>query len=170
MKFSAAGKRRRRSTSTKAECSTRSTNRNLSHRSSGWRLVRCASAPPHFKMNAQLFLSRDETHVKTPSLVEPRRSFRELVQPLDELAGRSVNLIRRPLPEFEMDSAAYYIPRYLFIGPKGGGEPIRVGIFAGTSGLEPEGTIALREFVERLELTPAMVKDYCLFLYPLLNP
>ena len=101
---------------------------------------------------------------------ETRRSFRDLVMPIDDLAARSVSLVRRPLPEFSVEGAAYHLPRYLFVGPKGGAEPIRVGLFAGTNGTELEGTLALREFVERLELTPAIARDYCLFLYPLLNP
>ena len=34
---------------------------------------------------------------------------------------------------------AYELPRYLFIGPKGGDDTIRVGLFAGIHGDEPEG-------------------------------
>ena len=102
--------------------------------------------------------------------VETQRSFRDPVHSLDEIALRSVNLVGKPLPEYECDGRSFYIPRYLFIGPKGGAEPIRVGLFAGTHGDDPEGTTALREFIERLELTPTMATGYCLFLYPLLNP
>lgn len=98
------------------------------------------------------------------------RSFRDAVQVLEEIARRSVSLISKPLPEFQIDGRSYYLPRYLFLGPKGGAEPIRVGFFAGAYGDEPEGTLALREFVERLELAPILGKDFCLFLYPILNP
>ncbi len=114
--------------------------------------------------------TRNDKQLQGDDSADAPRSFRDAVHSLDEIAKRSVNLVGKPLPEFETNGRSFYITRYLFLGPKGGAEPIRVGLFAGTHGNEPEGTIALREFVERLELTPIIAKDYCLFLYPLLIP
>src|SRR5688572_7127273 len=111
-----------------------------------------------------------QVHNEVQNQSRTGRSFRDAVQALEEISRRSVSLISKPLPEFQIDARAYHIPRYLFLGPKGGAEPIRVGFFAGTYGDEPEGTVALREFVERLELAPILGKDFCLFLYPILNP
>ena len=50
-----------------------------------------------------------------------------------------------------MAGRAYELPRYLFIGPKGGDDMIRVGLFAGIHGDEPEGVHALIQFLTVLE-------------------
>src|SRR5687768_17037301 len=89
---------------------------------------------------------------------------------LERACEDSVNLVRKPLPAFQVDGREFRIPRYLFVGPKGGGEPIRVGIFAGVHGDEPEGTFALSEFVLALERSPSLARDFFLFLYPIVNP
>jgi predicted deacylase len=62
------------------------------------------------------------------------------------------------------------LPRYLFLGPQGGAEPLRVGIFAGVHGDEPAGSFALLRFVRVLEEKPEIARGYCLFLYPICNP
>ncbi len=99
-----------------------------------------------------------------------RRSLAELLAPLDQLAASSANLIAKPAGRFEHAGESYEIPRYLFIGPKGGSEPIRIGIFAGLHGDEPEGVHALVQFVRLLETEPELATGYCLFLYPVCNP
>ncbi|MCX6902020.1 MAG: succinylglutamate desuccinylase/aspartoacylase family protein, partial [Verrucomicrobia bacterium] len=64
----------------------------------------------------------------------------------------------------------HQLPRYLFLGPKGGDDPIRVGIFAGIHGDEPEGVHALVRFLSLLENKPELAAGYCLFIYPVCNP
>ncbi len=59
---------------------------------------------------------------------------------------------------------------YLFLGPKGGGEPLRIGVFAGIHGDEPEGVNAMMRLVTLLEAQPELARGYCLFLYPICNP
>jgi murein peptide amidase A len=89
---------------------------------------------------------------------------------LDRACRDSVNLLRKPLPAFRAGDREFQIARYLFVGPKGGAEPIRVGLFAGLHGDEPEGTLALSEFALALERNSDLARNYFLFLYPLLNP
>jgi hypothetical protein len=89
---------------------------------------------------------------------------------LEKASRDSVNLVRKPLPKFEAGGKEYQIPRYLFVGPKGGGEPIRVGLFAGVHGDEPEGTYALQDFALTLEQSPNLARNYFLFFYPIVNP
>src|ERR1700678_3481322 len=72
----------------------------------------------------------------------PRRAVVGLVAPFDRLRAQSPNLIADHKATFEVEGQAYDLPRYLFIGPRGGDEPIRLGIFAGLHGDEPEGTHA----------------------------
>jgi protein MpaA len=100
----------------------------------------------------------------------PRRSVSGLLAPLDQLAAKSTNLIARPIGHFERDGRRYEIPRYIFVGPKGGDTPIPVGIFAGIHGDEPEGVRALVRFAQWLEARPELAAGYCLFLYPACNP
>jgi murein peptide amidase A len=99
-----------------------------------------------------------------------RRSISELLAPLDQLAAKSANLLARPIGHFERDGRRYEIPRYVFVGPKGGDTPIPVGIFAGIYGDEPEGVRALVRFAQWLEAEPELAAGYCLFLYPACNP
>ncbi|MCI0535761.1 MAG: succinylglutamate desuccinylase/aspartoacylase family protein [Verrucomicrobiales bacterium] len=60
--------------------------------------------------------------------------------------------------------------RYLYIGPHGGGDAIRIGIFAGIHGDEPAGPHAIHKLIGLLEANPTVVQGYQLFLYPICNP
>src|SRR5512146_3166674 len=107
--------------------------------------------------------------VPKPDLV--RRSVADALAPLDQLIASSPNLITaKPGAFFRAGGARYEFPRYIFIGPKGGGEPIRIGSFAGIHGDEPEGVHALIRFLTLLERRPEIATAYCLFLYPICNP
>jgi hypothetical protein len=72
--------------------------------------------------------------------------------------------------KFETGGETFELPRYLLIGPGGGGETIRVGLFAGIHGDEPEGVHALVQFVQLLEAQAELAAGYCLFIYPICNP
>lgn len=99
-----------------------------------------------------------------------RRSVADVLEPLDRIAAQSANLIANHDARFEVEGRTYELPRYLYLGPDHGGDPIRLGIFAGIHGDEPEGTQALVEFVRRLEARPELARGYVLFLYPVNNP
>jgi predicted deacylase len=47
---------------------------------------------------------------------------------------------------------------------------IRIGIFAGIHGDEPEGVHALIQFLSLMARQPELATGYCLFVYPLCNP
>jgi protein MpaA len=100
----------------------------------------------------------------------PLRSIPELLTPLERLAAKSPNLIARPAGHFELSGQTYELPRYVFIGPKGGDEPIRIGLFAGIHGDEPAGARALIQFLALLEQAPDFASGYYLFAYPICNP
>jgi protein MpaA len=99
-----------------------------------------------------------------------RRAVDRLLAQLDLLAGQSEHLIKRPFGQFQGNGQSYQMPRYVFLGPTGGGDTIRIGIFATIHGDEPEGALALTRFAAALEKNPEVAKGYCLFLYPLCNP
>jgi murein peptide amidase A len=62
------------------------------------------------------------------------------------------------------------LPRYLFIGPRGGDDPIRIGIFAGIHGDEPAGSYAAVNLLQMLERQPDIARGYWLYVYPVCNP
>jgi hypothetical protein len=98
------------------------------------------------------------------------RSLAELLAPLERIAATSPNLVANHDARFEVDGESYELPRYLFVGPRGGDTPIRVGIFAGVHGDEPEGVHALVQFIKLLEAKPELATGYYLSFYPVCNP
>jgi hypothetical protein len=109
-----------------------------------------------------------QTAVK--STRKPSRSIAELLAPLEKIAATSPNLVANHDARFEVDGENYELPRYLFVGPRGGDTPIRVGIFAGVHGDEPEGVHALVQFIKLLEAKPELATGYYLSFYPVCNP
>jgi protein MpaA len=100
-----------------------------------------------------------------------RRSIEDTLNPLNEMAKKSASLIANSEARFEHGSEVYELSRYLFLGPRGGAaEPLRIGIFAGIHGDEPEGVHALVRFLTLLEQDPSLAAGYCLFGYPICNP
>ena len=99
-----------------------------------------------------------------------RRSISALLEPLEQIVSISSSLCGNRGARFHVAGEPYEMPRYLFIGPRGGDDPIRIGIFAVLHGDEPEGAHAIVEFVRLLERSPEIARGYCLFLYPMCNP
>ncbi len=81
----------------------------------------------------------------------------------DALTARSALLARLSAPRPDLQG-------YLLSGPESGGEPIRLGFFAGIHGDEPEGVKALLTFAEEIGGAPELALGYQLYLYPLCNP
>jgi protein MpaA len=89
---------------------------------------------------------------------------------LSELAGRSTNFAETPLGIIKAGSDELEFPRFVFNGPRGGGDPVKFGLFAGIHGDEPSGVQALVRLVEQLVSRPEMAEGYRLFIYPACNP
>jgi hypothetical protein len=64
----------------------------------------------------------------------------------------------------------YALEQHLFVGPRGGGDYLRVGIFAGMHGDETAGVLAAVRFLEELAREPAIAHGYELYIHPLCNP
>jgi hypothetical protein len=103
-----------------------------------------------------------------PRLV--RRSIADVLAPLEAIAKNSPNLVANHEARFDAKGEHYELPRYLFVGPRGGDTPIRLGIFAGIHGDEPEGVHALVQFIRLLESKPELAAGYYLSFYPVCNP
>lgn len=98
------------------------------------------------------------------------RRLEAITGPLAELARDSTSFIAAEPGRFEAQGQTYELPRYLFLGPRGGADPIRLGIFAGIHGDEPVGAHALVRLARLLEQAPEIARGYCLFIYPICNP
>ncbi len=99
-----------------------------------------------------------------------RRSIADLLAPLDQLVKDSPNLVANRKARFEVDGEPYVLPHYQFIGPKSGDAPVRIGIFAGIHGDEPEGAHATVRFLSFLDAFPEAAEGYYLSVYPVCNP
>src|SRR6202161_3958359 len=99
-----------------------------------------------------------------------RRSISGLLAPLYDAVKKSPHLLASDVGGFCHDRHRYTIPRFIFIGPGGDSDPIRLGIFAGIHGDEPEGVLALARFLGELVATPALATGYRIYAYPVANP
>lgn len=118
-------------------------------------------------MNAAL----DKQFTALPARPLPeRRAVDRLLTVLDQLAENSPRIISRSLGQFESAGRNYSLPRYVYLGPKSGGDVIRIGIFATIHGDEPEGALAVTRLLSELEKKPDIAKGYALYIYPICNP
>jgi len=99
-----------------------------------------------------------------------QHSIANLLAPLEKISAHSSSLVAYHDVSFNVGSESYELPRYIFVGPKGGDIPIHVGIFAGLRGDKPESSRAVIQFVKQLEANPELARGYCLSFYPLCNP
>lgn len=101
-----------------------------------------------------------------PSMVNESE---QILEPLESTARVADSLVASPLRRVEGDRVTE-LARYIFLGPRGGGDPIRIGIFAGIHGDEPAGTLAAVKFGELLHRNPEVGRGYQIFIYPICNP
>lgn len=104
------------------------------------------------------------------TVIPQRRSLETLLAPLERLASAKGSPLTRSAGRFEVDGESYELPRYVFHGPPGGGDPQRIGIFATIHGDEPEGAYGLISFIQQLVRNPEIAQGYVLFFYPVCNP
>lgn len=108
----------------------------------------------------------------------PRRTMPTAENPIDRLlapllarAGAAGSRLHySPVGEFHHGATRYSLPRFVFHGPAGGGNPIRLGLFAAIHGDEPETAAALCRFLLALEANPPLAQGYELYAYPVCNP
>jgi predicted deacylase len=74
------------------------------------------------------------------------------------------------LGQWRRESDEYSLEQYLFVGPRGGGDYVRVGIFAGIHGDETAGIFATIQFLQELARKPEIARGYEIYVYPVCNP
>jgi hypothetical protein len=95
---------------------------------------------------------------------------RRLLKRLLDIAETSDYLVGGSVGEFAVGEEIFQIPRFIFMGPTGGGDTVRLGIFGGFHGDEPESAEALIAFLEELDESPQLANGYHIYVYPLCNP
>lgn len=113
-----------------------------------------------------------EENIETPRISIPRqrRSIRSLIEPAEVVAKKSDRIFSNRLAEFETSGEFYRLPRYTFIGPRGGGDYLRIGIFAGIHGDEIGSAMGAVRLLELFHGNPKLARGYELFIYPVCNP
>lgn len=106
----------------------------------------------------------------TDQTLSERRALDQLLSPLDAVAENSRRFLSKSFGQFKSASQSYTLPRYVYLGPRGGGDTIRIGLFATIHGDEPEGALALARLATLLEENGDLAKGYALFFYPVCNP
>jgi hypothetical protein len=104
-----------------------------------------------------------------PSVMEKagRKNFRKT---LSTLQKARVPWLPATLGSWNVGPDDYSLEQYLFVGPRGGGDYFRVGIFAGVHGDETAGVFAAIRFLHELAQNPDLVRGYEIYFYPLCNP
>ena len=98
----------------------------------------------------------------------PRVQLKDLLSPLFEAAQDSSSLIASRHP-FEVHGVAHEIPKFLLLGQRGGGKPIRIGVFAGFESTDADAIEALTYILLQLKLSPGLTRDFALLAYPVVN-
>jgi murein peptide amidase A len=115
-------------------------------------------------------ISLDQAPAEVEFFHMTRALIEEALAPIQRRANDSNRLSACSLRWETGPGPQIELPRYVFTGSRGGGDVIRIGIFAGIHGDEPGGTHAIGDLVDLIDENPALAQGYHLFLYPICNP
>lgn len=96
--------------------------------------------------------------------------LRSLILPLLLEVTSSSYLIADSIGMWRVHEERFWMPRFTFQRTQQTKRRLKVGIFAGLHGDEPEAVLGLVDLVRRLNARPEVARDYRLLLYPLCNP
>lgn len=90
--------------------------------------------------------------------------------PLHELVAQKQHLAAKSAGRFDVGGTQYEMEYCVFSAPGCGDSALRVGIFAGIYGDEPEGMHAIIQLAQILDKQPELAEGYQLNLFPMCNP
>jgi murein peptide amidase A len=96
--------------------------------------------------------------------------LRKLLLPLLFEVAASPYLIADSIGMWHMGEERFWMPRFIFQRTPRMKRRIKVGLFAGIHGDEPEAVLGLVDLVRALNARPEVGRDYQLFIYPMCNP
>lgn len=121
-------------------------------------------------MRALLAAKQVSAPLNAEALRDQPNAIQRRLKPLLDLAEHSDYLVAGSAGGFVVGRGAFQIPRFIFMGPAGGGETMRLGLFAGLHGDETEGAEAVVEFLRELETSPQIARGFHIYAYPICNP
>ena len=96
--------------------------------------------------------------------------LRNLLLPLFLEVASSPYLMADSIGMWRVNDERFWMPRFIFQRTQQMKRRIKVGIFAGIHGDEPEAVLGLVDLVRGLNARPEVARDYRLFIYPVCNP
>ncbi|HLP08969.1 MAG TPA: succinylglutamate desuccinylase/aspartoacylase family protein [Opitutaceae bacterium] len=108
----------------------------------------------------------------SPSAVPVHRAapLASLLDAFRALSARRPELLGHSLGEIGDREIGGPLLRYTWRGPRGGGDRLKLALFAGIHGDEPAGGWALLDFAASLLAEPSLGEGFEFVLYPCLNP
>ncbi len=94
--------------------------------------------------------------------------LREALQPVFDAADDSSSLIATR-HSITLRGVAYEVPKFLLLGQRGGGKPIRIAFFAGLEAGDLPSVRALTGLLLQLKASLSHTRDYALLVYPVVN-
>jgi hypothetical protein len=95
-------------------------------------------------------------------------TLEEILAPVHEAAHDSSSLVASRQPVV-LRGETIEIPRFLLLGQRGGGKPIRLGVFAGFEAGNLESVRAVTQLLLQLKSSPHLSRDFALIGYPVVN-
>lgn len=105
---------------------------------------------------------------RTPALPETASSLGEILAPIYAAAHDSSSLVASRQP-VTLRGENLEIPRFLLLGQRGGGRPIRLGFFAGFEAGNLDSVRAHTELLLQLKSSLHLSRDFALIGYPVVN-
>jgi protein MpaA len=98
-----------------------------------------------------------------------RASAEALLEILFDVSRHSESLMAARHPA-RAGGCDFEIPKFMLLGQRGGGKPIRIALFGGIDDHGSlDGMAAITRMLVQMELQPSLARDYALFAYPLVN-
>ena len=118
----------------------------------------------------KLLRSHSQTRVApvAPPTLDLPSALTEVLEPVFAATEQSTSLIASRHP-VTVNGHEYEIPKFLLLGQRGGGQPIRLALFAGFEAGNLETVSALSHLLLQLKASPALSRDYALLAYPVVN-
>jgi hypothetical protein len=98
-----------------------------------------------------------------------RAAAEDLLEILFDLSRHSESLMAARHPA-RAGGCDFEIPKFMLLGQRGGGKPIRIALFGGIDDHGSlDGIAAITRMLVQMEVQPSLARDYALFAYPLVN-
>jgi hypothetical protein len=105
----------------------------------------------------------------TPGSTDPLSTAEEILDVLFDVSQHSESLMA-VRHSSRAGGSTFDIPKFMLLGQRGGGKPIRIALFAGIDDHGSlDGLSAIARLLLQTELNPSLARDYAIFAYPLVN-